>query len=131
MSKMENVMLCLTYALGRIPALSEIHRAKSELLNVDPKSVRMVIKSSEFLFSFMAEREIALFKEQVCACMLSAVNYRITAAITERDSWGYAICPRCRAALDRDYQSFCDHCGQHLKWNGWGSIKIRKSQVRF
>ena len=27
-----------------------------------------------------------------------------------------AICPRCGACLDREYQAFCDSCGQKLAW---------------
>lgn len=29
----------------------------------------------------------------------------------------YPICPACRITLDREYQSYCDRCGQCLNWN--------------
>lgn len=29
----------------------------------------------------------------------------------------YPLCPRCGVSTDRDYQRFCDNCGQRLKWN--------------
>lgn len=118
MTKLETVMFCLAYALGRVPPLSEIRRAKNELANVSPRSVNKVIKSAQYFYLFMTEIEITLFKEQVCMCMLSAINYRIALAVTERNHRGYAICPRCNVSLERDYQSFCDRCGQHLKWIG-------------
>lgn len=28
----------------------------------------------------------------------------------------FPICPRCQRTLDREYQSFCDRCGQALDW---------------
>ena len=27
------------------------------------------------------------------------------------------ICPRCETCLDREYQSYCDNCGQKLNWD--------------
>ncbi len=118
MSSIEIIMLCLSYALDRIPGLSEIRRARYEFYDVDPRSVNKVIKSAQFLYLYMTEKEIDVFKEQVCTCMLSAINYRITMPVMEHNSYGYALCPRCNISLDRDFQAFCDHCGQHLKWNG-------------
>ncbi len=31
----------------------------------------------------------------------------------------YATCPRCKTPLERDYQLYCDHCGQALDWHLW------------
>lgn len=28
----------------------------------------------------------------------------------------FPVCPRCRCSLEREYQSFCDNCGQRLNW---------------
>lgn len=28
----------------------------------------------------------------------------------------FAVCPRCQAIIDREYQSYCDSCGQQLSW---------------
>lgn len=28
----------------------------------------------------------------------------------------YAVCPRCHAIIDREYQAYCDSCGQCLSW---------------
>ena len=54
--------------------------------------------------------------DEAVVLMLSAINYRISFAVTEYSTHGYAICPRCGFILDRDYQEYCTHCGQHLKW---------------
>ena len=41
----------------------------------------------------------------------------------------FPVCPRCECTLDREYQSFCDRCGQKLKWkkyyNGKVSVKYK------
>ncbi len=29
---------------------------------------------------------------------------------------GFPICPRCAMTIEREYQSFCDRCGQCLDW---------------
>ena len=28
----------------------------------------------------------------------------------------YPLCPRCKITMERDYQRFCDRCGQKLAW---------------
>ncbi len=33
------------------------------------------------------------------------------------DDSAYPVCPKCNSAMERDYQSFCDRCGQKLDWN--------------
>ena len=38
--------------------------------------------------------------------------------------WGgsfsaFPICPRCECTMEREYQSFCDRCGQRLSWKGF------------
>lgn len=29
----------------------------------------------------------------------------------------FPACPRCHISIERDYQSFCDNCGQRLDWS--------------
>lgn len=36
----------------------------------------------------------------------------------------YPICPRCQQSFEREYQAFCDRCGQKLCWRGYSSAKI-------
>ena len=31
--------------------------------------------------------------------------------------FSFPLCPRCKQPMEREYQSFCDHCGQKLDWN--------------
>lgn len=35
----------------------------------------------------------------------------------------YCICPRCYAALNREYILYCDRCGQSLKWGSMKKLK--------
>ena len=53
---------------------------------------------------------------------VGAVRYvRTTAGLT-----GFAVCPRCRGNLEREYQTFCDRCGQKLDWKDYKKVrKIR------
>lgn len=51
---------------------------------------------------------------------IDPMEYRIPMMVTEHkqfnDLEGYWVCPRCHQTMDRDYQDFCDRCGQCLDW---------------
>ena len=32
------------------------------------------------------------------------------------DLFTYPLCPRCGLPMEREYQHFCDYCGQALDW---------------
>ena len=59
--------------------------------------------------------------------------YRFALPVTEfalyKDLLGgetvYYYCPRCDVTLERDYQAYCDRCGQCLDWN-----RIHKAKPR-
>lgn len=36
----------------------------------------------------------------------------------------YPVCPRCECTLERDYQQYCDRCGQALNWEGTHPVLI-------
>ena len=52
-----------------------------------------------------------------------AISYRKPMAVTltaiYTDNYTYPVCPRCKCPMDREYLSFCDRCGQRLKWYGY------------
>ena len=62
------------------------------------------------------------------AVVEEAIKYRIPLSVTEviRFSNGYAfpVCPRCKITLEREYQSYCDRCGQCLDWNDFENAKV-------
>ncbi len=57
--------------------------------------------------------------------MDSAEAFRLPMAVTEihqfQNGSTYPVCPRCRITLDREYQNYCDRCGQALNWKSYGS----------
>ena len=63
----------------------------------------------------------------------SEYKYRIAMEVKEITIYQYnhsfAICPRCHIPMEREYQSFCDRCGQKLLWKQYdeGKIKIRRN----
>ena len=36
----------------------------------------------------------------------------------------YPVCPYCKLTLDREYQHFCDRCGQELDWKDYSNAII-------
>lgn len=36
----------------------------------------------------------------------------------------YSVCPRCHLTLEREYQCFCDRCGQALDWSAFAEATI-------
>lgn len=61
--------------------------------------------------------------------MREAESYRLPMLVNEYYIGHYGIfmryeccipkCPRCSIGIDRDYQSYCDRCGQALDWRDW------------
>lgn len=47
--------------------------------------------------------------------------FRLPMAVTECRDLGtrtaYWVCPQCRMTLERDFQAYCDRCGQCLDWS--------------
>lgn len=50
----------------------------------------------------------------------AALGYRqsmqVRALVRYRSGGTFPVCPRCGSALDREYQRYCDRCGQRLGW---------------
>lgn len=56
------------------------------------------------------------------------LSYRNAMAVTRmrlfpRDG-AYPVCPRCGISLEREYQRFCDRCGQRLSWGRWAGAQV-------
>ena len=58
----------------------------------------------------------------------SALSYRKPLAVKEvllyENGEAFSVCPRCKTTLERDYQRFCDRCGQHLDWKNFDKVRI-------
>lgn len=55
-------------------------------------------------------------------------SYRFPLAVTEiflfYNGDTFPVCPRCRITLEREYQSYCDRCGQRLDWRTYEQAHI-------
>ena len=66
------------------------------------------------------ERQAVSFKPELFLNIIFMLSsYRIGMRINEvmqLSDGGYYLCPRCRVTLERDFQTYCDRCGQRLDW---------------
>ena len=63
------------------------------------------------------------------AVVLPAVeSFRVPMAVAEilllKNGDAYAVCPQCHRSLEREYQRFCDRCGQALDWRSYSKALI-------
>ncbi|MBR5782916.1 MAG: hypothetical protein IKY33_01675 [Clostridia bacterium] len=49
-----------------------------------------------------------------------ALAYRLPMAVSKSvrfpNACYYPVCPHCSCTMEREYQSYCDRCGQALSW---------------
>ena len=57
--------------------------------------------------------------------MLSYRSPKLVRYVLQMDNGStYPICPRCGKTMDREYQSYCDRCGQALDWKGFSKAAV-------
>ena len=54
---------------------------------------------------------------------------RVKEAVLFMDCNCYSLCPKCNCTLSREYQSFCDRCGQCLSWAQYPNVEIHSINV--
>lgn len=58
----------------------------------------------------------------------AALDFRrpmqVRKAVRYRSGGVFPLCPRCGAALEREYQGFCDRCGQKLGWRKYNQTLV-------
>lgn len=62
------------------------------------------------------------------------LSYRLPLKVTEVRCYpaplgetSYSVCPRCGITMEREYQHFCDRCGQRLDWGSFDdAVVIRR-----
>lgn len=42
----------------------------------------------------------------------------------------YPVCPRCDVSLEREYQAYCDRCGQALSWKGFRNAELENEDTK-
>jgi len=59
---------------------------------------------------------------------LHELDYRNPILVTERllldNDDIFPICPTCKITLEREYQHYCDRCGQCLSWRNFSKAKV-------
>lgn len=40
----------------------------------------------------------------------------------------FPVCPRCHTSMEREYQAYCDRCGQALNWKGFRKAVVIMSR---
>ena len=57
-----------------------------------------------------------------------ALGYRQVMQVCELARYGaggtFPICPRCGSAMEREYQRYCDRCGQCLGWRELNRARV-------
>lgn len=57
-----------------------------------------------------------------------AMSYRKAVKIKEvavfRNGSSFPVCPQCKQTLEREYQAYCDRCGQKLTWKKYNKAKL-------
>ena len=75
------------------------NQTPNELLRVPPRNPELIFRTS---------MPIVAVK-----CMV------ISGSLT-----GFPVCPQCGSTLEREYQNFCDRCGQKLGWKDYHKATI-------
>ena len=58
----------------------------------------------------------------------TALDFRrpmqVTRIIRYPAGGAFPVCPQCSSTLEREYQNYCDRCGQRLGWRHLGCAKV-------
>lgn len=71
---------------------------------------------NDLLFTRPFQQELA-YRQPLSVTQIRC--YRYSSGLT-----GFPVCPRCRKSMEREYQSFCDRCGQYLDWRNFGKAAL-------
>ena len=77
---------------------------------------RLSVALSEPFNSVVATRSTDPPTNEEFADALYRLPARVNQVAVFRNGASYPICPRCKNTLAREYQSYCDRCGQCLNW---------------
>ena len=91
----------------------QIHECASSLLSAKWRLPKLLIFLIKNLCNLSAYR-----------CPMTVGEYVLYQSAFYKES-AYYICPRCDVTLDREYQTFCDRCGQRLNWKHITKANLR------
>lgn len=55
-------------------------------------------------------------EEKVAAALRFRQPMQVRELAQYRSGELFPVCPRCKSAMEREYQRYCDRCGQRLGW---------------
>ena len=96
----------------------DIARGKTAptFLSLEKLCVGFELTPNDQLISSEVWREMA-FREPMPVTHIRC--FRCLSGVT-----GFPVCPQCGKAMEREYQSYCDRCGQRLDWNNFSKATI-------
>ena len=97
------------------------HATDRERIDILQFSLRPNGKPSPFLLLFLVKKLYDLAAYRHPRQVREYVLYQSTFG----NASAFFLCPRCDLTLDREYQAFCDRCGQCLNWE-----RIEKADLR-
>ena len=59
-----------------------------------------------------------------------SLSYRepllVTHIVVYTNSHSFPVCPQCKVTIEREYQAYCDRCGQCLSWDKYENAEVIK-----
>ncbi len=105
------------------------YEAAAELCDISPRHMGSILRGQTSPNIMTLEKICMAFERSPNELLqvvptVSELSYRIPMLVTDErkvflrrgEYTAYAICPRCRNALEREFQAYCDRCGQMLDW---------------
>ncbi len=101
---------------------------------IQKKTCPSVIMLEHFCYGFHASPDELLVNTVMQKWHQEQIEYRIPMrvnAVRLHHFWTgdttFPICPRCGITMEREYQAYCDRCGQALSWKGFRTATIIRS----
>ena len=109
------LMRSIAQSLNTNPTWAEIRNARKDINLIPLSTVALLNEKLAEARSLMTEPRFTMELRKMFLC---AVSYRIRMRVTEMRVFdhdgGYYVCPRCKVTMEREFQSYCDRCGQAL-----------------
>ena len=119
------IMRSIAQSLSTNPSWAEIHESRRDINRIPASTVRIIIQQ---LTDVQPKMSMSRLNMEIGKMLLCAVSYRIRMPVTEMleyaDNAGYYVCPRCKTTMQREFQRYCDRCGQALDWSGNKKVKV-------
>lgn len=64
-------------------------------------------------------------KETVDEMLAYREPMQIVECVMCANDFVFPVCPKCQNTLEREYQAYCDRCGQKLSWRRFKTAKIK------